>query len=87
MAKNFYLDILTPEKTVYSGEISSLIVPAELGFLGVLADHAPLIAGLKPGKITFAPAQGSRIIFQLKSNGFLEVLKNRATVLLDNDIS
>ncbi|MFH1199194.1 MAG: hypothetical protein V1650_03445 [Candidatus Omnitrophota bacterium] len=86
MAKNFYLDILTPEKTVYSGEISFLIVSAEFGYLGVLADHAPLIAALKPGKIIFAPAQGSRITLQLKASGFLEVLKNRATVLLDREI-
>jgi len=86
MAKNFYLDILTPEKTVYSGEISSLIVPAELGYLGVLAGHAPLIAGLKPGKIIFAPLQGSRATIQLRASGFLEVFKNRATVLLDREI-
>lgn len=86
MAKSFYLNILTPEKTVYSAEVSSLIVPAELGYLGVLADHAPLIAGLKPGQIIFAPVQGPRTAIQLKSNGFLEVFKNRATVLLDREI-
>lgn len=86
MAKNFYLDILTPEKTVYSGEVFSLIVPAEFGFLGVLADHAPLIAALKPGKITFAPNHAPRSSVEIDGGGFIEVFKNRATILLNREI-
>ncbi|MBU1726608.1 MAG: hypothetical protein KJ880_03155 [Candidatus Omnitrophica bacterium] len=84
MAKLYGIHILTQEKTVFKGEISSLVVPAELGFLGVLADHAPLVAMLKPGKITLKSGAQSPVEIQSAGAGFLEVRKNNVTILLDS---
>ena len=83
MQKVFQINILMPEKKIYAGEISSLIVPAALGYLGVLADHAPLIANLVPGKITYRDNQGKEVIVKNSGKGFIEVAKNKATILLD----
>ena len=83
MEKVFQINILMPEKEIFAGEISSLVVPAALGYLGVLANHAPLIANLVPGKITYRDNQGKEVIVKNSGKGFIEVAKNKATILLD----
>jgi len=82
--KSFSVSIVTPEKTVYQGEAVSLIVPAARGYLGILADHAPLIANLTAGKIILRK-DGSQAAttFYSKGKGFLEVLKNNVILFLD----
>lgn len=85
MAKEFNLTILAPENVIYEGKAVSLIVPSELGFMGVLADHAPLIANLRGGRITVKKDSGEREIFESGGNGFIEVLKNNVTVLVASD--
>jgi F-type H+-transporting ATPase subunit epsilon len=80
----FHVSILTPEKQIFEGESTSLIVPAELGYLGILANHAPLIANLKPGNITFRSIFGSESKIANKGKGFIEVIGNKATILLDS---
>jgi len=84
MEKVFEVNIITPDKSIYKGEAFSLIVPAELGYLGVLANHAPLIANLVPGKITIREASKKLTTLDSKGKGFLEVSRNNATLLLDN---
>ena len=83
MEHSFYVDIISPEKKVFEGEISSLVVPAELGYLGVLANHAPLVANLVPGKISFRKASGEQTVIRSQGKGFLEVLKNKVVLLLE----
>jgi F-type H+-transporting ATPase subunit epsilon len=83
MENLFEINILTPEKTAYKGKAYSLVVPAELGYLGVLANHAPLIAHLVPGKIIFKEESGKLTMIYSKGKGFLEVLNNNATLLVD----
>ena len=80
----FKINISTPEKTLYQGEISSLIAPGELGYFGVLVDHAPLIANLAPGKIIIKDGSAQPTIFKCKSTGILEVLKNDVSILVDS---
>ena len=84
MAKTFHLNVLSPEKTIYEGEAVSLVAPAALGYLGVLADHAPLAANLKEGKIIVMKESGERVIIYSKASGFLQVLKNNVSVILDS---
>ncbi|MEW5758677.1 MAG: hypothetical protein AB1755_04305 [Candidatus Omnitrophota bacterium] len=85
MADNqFELSIITPLKTIYQDSIISLIVPSELGFLGILKNHAPLVANLAPGKITIKDKSNSLLIFNSNSKGILEVVNNIATVALDS---
>jgi len=82
MAKLFSVKILTPQNKIYEGEVSSLVVPAELGYLGVLANHAPLASLLTPGKIMLKDASGETKTIVSQDKGFLEVFHNRVTLLL-----
>ena len=53
MARATYeLNIVTPEKSVFDGPVSSTTLPGEAGYLGVWAHHAPMVAALIPGVLT-----------------------------------
>lgn len=83
--KPFSVSILTQEKKIYEGEIVSLIAPASLGYLGVLADHIPFVSNLKAGNIILTSDHGNApLVFHSHGKGFLEVLNNKATLLLDS---
>jgi len=84
MEKFFHVNILTPEKKIFEGDISSLVVPAAFGYLGVLGNHAPLIANLTTGRITYKDNRNSQKVVNNKGKGFIEVLKNKVTILLDS---
>ncbi len=78
----FTLSIVTPEHTLMEEEVESIMVPGALGYLGVLANHAPLITPIAPGKLVVRKSESTEIIMAI-SGGFLEVSNNRATVLAD----
>jgi len=82
MAHTFTLAILTPEKTVFEGEVEYVQVPGTEGYLGVLANHAALVTGLAGGTLVMRKAGGGESTLQV-SGGFFEVSHNRATVLAD----
>ena len=82
--KTFALEILTPRRKVFSGQAVSLVAPGEIGSLGILANHAPLVTSLVPGKVVVREsAGGAPRTFHSKGSGFLEVIKNQAVVLVD----
>ena len=81
MERTFDINIMTGQAVVYSGKISSLIVPSANGYLGVLADHAPLVSALKAGKITLKDTFGKSLIFNAEGEGILHVLRNDVTIL------
>jgi len=81
MAKTLKLEVVTPEKQVFSDEVQSIIVPAAEGYLGVLPNHAPLISGLKPGIIKYRQEGKTRLL--AISGGFMEVSANKVTILAD----
>jgi F-type H+-transporting ATPase subunit epsilon len=83
MAATFQLSILTPEKTVFEGEVEYVEVPGSEGYLGVLAHHAALVTSLASGTLTLRRAGGETEKHQV-SGGFFEVSNNRATVLADS---
>ena len=87
MPKAFNLSIITPDKVIYEGRITSLVAPAALGYLGVLADHAPLAATLTAGKIILKEESGRQVVFSSKDKGFLEVLKNNVRIILSRNDS
>lgn len=81
--KSFELEIVTPEKMAYSGKVRSLIAPGEIGSLGVLVNHAPLITNLIPGKIIINDIENRLHKFNSPDKGFLQILNNKATLLLN----
>jgi F-type H+-transporting ATPase subunit epsilon len=86
MGKLFHLNIVTPEGIVYNKDILSLIAPSGLGYLGILADHAPLVANLAKGKVTLTDDTHKSTTFEVKGEGFIEVLRNNVTLLVDSRV-
>ena len=82
MNKSFQVNIYSSDKTLYEGQAVSMVVPCQSGYLGVLAGHAPLVAKLAAGKITLRLPIGEISIVDSCPGGFIEVLKNQATLLL-----
>ncbi|MCJ7577390.1 MAG: F0F1 ATP synthase subunit epsilon [candidate division Zixibacteria bacterium] len=75
--------MVTPEKIFYEDEVRSLIAPGSEGYLGVLTNHAPLITGLVPGKLTVKDENNQEVNLAI-SGGFMEVFKNQVTILADS---
>ena len=82
MATPFHLSILTPERSVFEGEVEYVQVPGTEGYLGVLAHHAALVTGMAEGTLTVRQLGGAEEKYAV-SGGFFEVSNNRATVLAD----
>jgi F-type H+-transporting ATPase subunit epsilon len=83
------LEILTPEKKLYSGEVYGVQMPGISGSFEVLDKHAPMISALKPGRIkvlkdkpTGSGGQNHLANYDVQG-GFVEVLNNRVTVLVE----
>ncbi len=80
--KLFKVSIVTPERLVWEGEVESLVAPSALGYLGVLANHAPLLSALGKGKLSLKMSNQETIQYKLEG-GFMEVLNNQVTFLAD----
>ena len=80
MAKTIALRVLTEEGVALEAEAVSVIAPGELGYLGVLSHHAPLITTLKPGKLTWRTPSGESHT-RLLGDGLLEIIRNQCTIL------
>lgn len=76
------LIILTPGKTVYSGEVTAVNTPGASGKLEILDNHAPLVTSLKEGTVDVITANSERLSFET-TGGFLEVLNNQVSILLE----
>ena len=75
----FHFDLVSPEKIAFSGEVDQVDIPGTEGDFGVLAGHAPVIAGVRPGIITVtAGSQREKIIVL---GGIAEVSEKGLTVL------
>ncbi len=83
MEKDFKVSVYTPERTIFDGSVASLTAPGEIGFFGVLADHAPFISSLVPGKVVLRDASGKTTVISSTGKGFFEINHNKAVVLLD----
>ena len=82
--KALTIDIVTPLKLFFSGEVSSIIAPGQDGLFQVLKGHAPLLAALKNGKVKLSLPDKSVQSFQI-ADGFFEVSNNKA-ILLTEDV-
>jgi F-type H+-transporting ATPase subunit epsilon len=79
----FHLTVVTPEKVFFDGEVSSLMAPGGAGYLGVLANHAPLLTTLASGRLTYRLPDGAENALEI-GPGFLDVSGNRATLLTES---
>jgi F-type H+-transporting ATPase subunit epsilon len=79
LPEKIHLEIVTPEKQLFSGAVDSVTVPSNVGYLGILPGHAPLLAELGIGEVSFKI--GDRTDFLFCSWGFVEVLPDRVVLL------
>ena len=76
------LEILTPDKIVYEGDVTSVTVPGTMGSFQILSEHAPIISTLEQGSITVRSTQKGIETFFVKT-GVVEVLDNKVMVLVE----
>lgn len=80
------LEILTPEHKVYSGNVYGIQLPGIEGSFEILEKHAPMIATLGKGKMKILKDKNNAELYEITS-GFVEVLNNKATVLIEGATS
>jgi F-type H+-transporting ATPase subunit epsilon len=79
--KTYLLEIVTPEKKVFSDNVEFAVFPGSEGELGILRNHAPLLARLAPGEIRITANNATHSL--AISGGFLEVRNNDASVIAE----
>jgi F-type H+-transporting ATPase subunit epsilon len=77
------LEIITPDRKVYEGDISSIRVPGEKGSFQVLKDHAPIISTLENGPVIIIDQQGNHVDFEI-NGGVIEVKQNKIILLAES---
>src|ERR687892_809544 len=86
MARNsFQVEVLTPEGKVFSDEVEMLSTRTNTGSIGVLANHAPLMAILDPTELRLYKSDSDVVKFA-QGEGYLQVVDNSALVLVEEAI-
>ena len=81
----FHFDLVSPEKLAFSGEVDQVDIPGAEGDFGVLANHAPVVAAVRPGILTVMTGNSKQKIIVL--GGLAEVSEKGLTVLADTATS
>ena len=79
------VDVVSAEKSIFSGEAKFVALPGESGELGILRGHTPLITRIRPGSVRIEKADGDEE-FVFVAGGYLEVQPDRVIVLADTAI-
>src|SRR6478735_5120793 len=79
------VEVLTPEGEVWSGEARQVSTRSEVGELGILANHAPLLAALRPAELRLHLSESETKRYA-QAHGWLQVYGNRARLLLEEAI-
>ena len=82
MAMTMHCDIVSAEKSIFSGLVEMVVAAVSLGDLGIAPGHAPLLTALIPGPVKLILQNGEEEVFYV-SGGFLEVQRGVVTLLSD----
>jgi F-type H+-transporting ATPase subunit epsilon len=77
------IEIITPDKKIFSGEIKSVRVPGKKGSFQVLKDHAPIISTLENGTVRIVDQENNEITYDI-GGGVIEVKANKIILLADS---
>jgi F-type H+-transporting ATPase subunit epsilon len=77
------IEIVTPDKRIFNGDIKSVRVPGKKGSFQVLKDHAPIVSTLENGPVIIVDPEGKETIFEI-SGGVIEVKANKIILLADS---
>ena len=80
------LEILTPEKKLYSGEVYGVLMPGISGMFEVLEKHAPLVSALKAGRVKVLKDKKDHVEYFDIQGGFVEVLNNKISLLVEGAV-
>jgi F-type H+-transporting ATPase subunit epsilon len=86
MATTIHVDVVSAEEAIFSGEASFVVLPGEMGELGIYPRHTPLITRIKPGAVRIRRADNGEEELVFVAGGILEVQPNSVTVLADTAI-
>ncbi|TAK42155.1 MAG: F0F1 ATP synthase subunit epsilon [Betaproteobacteria bacterium] len=86
MAHTIHIDVVSAEASIYSGEAEFVVLPGEVGELGIYPRHTPLITRIRPGEVRIKPAGGGAEELIFVAGGILEVQPKMITVLADTAI-
>lgn len=81
MARDFKLSVVAPDRSVVESQVSSVVLPGQEGYFGVMAGHVPLIAALKAGLLEYQEGPSRHYVYV--GGGFAEVRADKVTVLAD----
>ena len=82
MSMTMHVNIVSAEKEIYSGTVTQVFAPAEMGEVGVMPRHAPMLSTLKAGIVRILPQDGEEQTFYV-SGGILEIQPHVVTILSD----
>ena len=77
------IEIITPDRKVYEGEIKSVRVPGKKGSFQVLKDHAPIISTLETGSVIIIDQANIEKVFEI-DGGVIEVKANKIILLAES---
>lgn len=80
------LEILTPERKLFSGEVYGVQLPGITGLFELLQNHAPLLSALGNGKIKILKDKAGSTVSYSIQGGFAEVLNNKVAVLVEGAV-
>ena len=83
MAKSFKVVIVTPDHTAFEGESVSATIPGLAGYIGIWANHAPLVAATVPGVVTLRADDAGNSQDLAVGAGFVEVSDNVVNLMVD----
>ncbi len=86
MAMTLHLDIVSAEAALFSGLAEFVVVPAEMGEVGIYPRHAPLLTRIKPGSVRIKSPDKAEEDLIYVSGGILEVQPGVVTILSDTAI-
>jgi F-type H+-transporting ATPase subunit epsilon len=76
------IEIITPDKKIFEGEIRSVRVPGKKGSFQVLKDHAPIISTLEKGQVRIVDQNDNEVLYNI-GGGVIEVKANKIILLAD----
>lgn len=79
MKTGLHLSIVSPEKEIYNGEVSSVTLPGTMGVFSILPGHAPIVSSLKEGKVSYVTDEGVEHTLDIHG-GFVEMSNEEASV-------
>ncbi len=81
-----HVDVVSAEGSIFSGEAKFVVLPGEMGELGIYPRHTPLITRIKPGAVRIMRADNDEEEFVFVAGGILEIQPGTVTVLADTAI-